>query len=349
MKKTALIIVLTFLLSAIAVNAACSGSASYQTVEGEQVRLTSPSFDQVTNWRITAGNTRGFPLQSVFLNKTGCSANFDLPMVGNYTITVDNALGAGTATMLVEVRDVLQYIGFGHQCYVIDTSNCADIYAYGDVQATQFIDAAEIYAYDRIHSYGSVSVGNYVSPQVLINTSYARLPATTVTGDLNVRGVIRSGGVGLLTLSSADIINSLTVHGSTTLRRVTSISNAGNPIAVNGSANVSGNVNVNNNLSAGNATVSGALTAGQATTNNLLVRQKAIVEGNVRVTGAEDRIMGPVNLKQACDSVSPRMYRDSNGDFVIEIGNPASKCASGQACFENSDCASGTCTLGVCS
>ena len=65
------------------------------------------------------------------------------------------------------------------------------------------------------------------------------------------------------------------------------------------------------------------------------------VDGNIIATQTDSRLMGSINLKHACDSVSPRMYTE-NGDFVIDIGTPGT-CLVGEVCTDNSDCVSGTC------
>ncbi|MBU1202418.1 MAG: hypothetical protein KJ583_01080 [Nanoarchaeota archaeon] len=347
--KTGFLLVLTFLISAASVFAQCTGSGSYVVVEGETLMLTAPQFTTLNtaSWRITIGDTRGFPAGNIFSNAAGCSVNFSLPIVGNYTVAVNSSTGA-TTTMSVEVIDILKNRGFGHQCYVIDTSNCADIYVYGDVEATRFIDASELYSYNTIHSYGSLSVGDYATPQVFMSKSLVKLPNTSITGDLNVLGVI-SNSAGWLNLGSARVLGSLNVSGSTYLYRVNTISNAGNPINITGDVNAFGELFVNNQITAGNATVFGSLlvSGGSVTADNLVVKQSAVVDGNVRVTGAEDRLMGPVNIRPACDTVSPRIYQ-SGADMVIEIGDPTNKCVAGQVCLVGSDCASGVCNNKIC-
>ncbi|MFC2136491.1 carbohydrate binding domain-containing protein, partial [Bacteroidota bacterium] len=109
-----------------------------------------------------------------------------------------------------------------------------------------------------------------------------------------------------------------------------------------------GDLYVDDTLTANNglAVLSDASISGTATITGNVDAGSAEVAGDVKVTTADGRLMGAVNLRKACDSASPRMYTDSNRNFIIEIGSSGS-CAVGESCVDSTDCASGTCDAGT--
>jgi len=340
--KKIFLYVIVLLIGISSVYAQCAGNSSYQTVQGNTISLTSPSFNSVNNWRVTT-DTHGYSQNDIFSNPSGCTVDFFMPLTGSYTIMADNAAGAGSVSMTVTVQDVLATTGFGHQCYVIDTTDCADIYAYGDIVSTGSLDAAEIYSYGRIHSDESISVGNYVSPSVFMNTTFVSLPETYITSNLDVLGMIR-GTSGVTIDDDTSITGSLVVSGSTVLYQISSISNNGNPITFVGNVTNIGDLLVTGTLTSGNSTVLGSMivTGDISSNGDVSASGDVVASGNVRVTGADDSLQGAVNLIGACDARSARVY-STGSNVVMEIGNPSATCASGQPCTVNADCSSGNC------
>jgi len=340
--KKLLLLPFFLLLLALGVNAQCAGSSSYTMLEGDTITLTSPSFNSVTNWMVIS-DAHGMADSDIFSNEVGCSADFYLPIAGTYTVQADDAGGSGSVSMTVTVDDVLSTVGFGHQCYVIDTTNCADIYSYGDIVATSFVDAQEIYTYGYIHADQAVLLGGTpLSPSVILNTTFVSIPETYIAGSLEVLGLIK-GSSGVTIDDDADITGDLVVSGSTYLYRVNTLSNAGNPITIIGDVDNIGDLVVTGLLNAGNLTVlNSIIAAGDITANTISATGDIVASGNVRVTGADDRLQGSVNLIGACDARSARIY-SSGSNVILELGDTSATCASGEPCTVDADCSSGSC------
>jgi hypothetical protein len=288
MKKILLLFVLVFLFNIVGALA-----ADYQVVEGESVILTASQ--DVSSW-VLVDEWRGFSAFQTFLNPQESSVEFFYPFPGTYTVSADGE------TMTIEVLDLVEDYGFGHQCYVIDTFNCGDIGAYGDVMASNSISAGSIISQGRVHSYGAITIGDYTNPEVFMNRTFVKFPSTLITGDLFFSGLISGGSSNVVNVADElHILGDLGVDGD---------------VISSGDFYTEGELNVENGVSVlGNVIVSG-----DAQIGSLDVAGDVSVAGDVYVTDDESRIMGSINFDKDCGDSGPRMYEDSTGDIIIDLG-----------------------------
>lgn len=292
----------------------CGGAATQGPVrQGEGVTLIAPSgvTAGTLTWTITNPiypSIDSDPFQSAFSNPSGCNVDFNAVRAGTFTIEVTD--GTSTGTISIEVEDVLETYGFGHQCYVIDTGNCGDLYTYGDIIALEAISANDIFSYGIVHSYGTITVGGTVS----LAPTLVQLPDTLITGDLDVSGNILDSSDNVVDISSnVHMTNNLSVDGVTTLSDLL--------------------VQAQLTALAGASILGNLVVTGDANVDTLSVSQDADVTGSVK---SEGRFMGNLNLRKTCDAASPRMYQE-NDDFVIELGQ-AGQCTGMEPCESDEDC-----------
>ncbi len=349
MRKILIILAILLIINSASALAACTGESTVDVIEGIAI-LTASNYDSVENWQVTAGDTRNYP--NIFSNEVGCTVTFDLPFPGVYTVSFDNAGGAGTDSIQVTVIDTLDpSVGFGHECYELDMGNCGDIHAYGYIQATESLEAEEMIINSRVHSFNQFSLGDYYAvpyPEVFMNSTFVSLPEVEITHDLDVLGIIK-GNAGTVTIEGAQITGDLSVQSSSYLYRLNTIANNGNPITIVGDLDVLGEVLVADLLTTTNLTVLGlAVVANQLTADSAHIESNIVSDGSIRLTGAEDRFVGHLNLRHSCDSLSPRMYEEGTGIFVIELGDDSILCPDWSLCSWDGDCTSNNCTSGYC-
>ncbi|NQU98734.1 carbohydrate binding domain-containing protein [Candidatus Woesearchaeota archaeon] len=290
MKRAILLIFLMLVLMLRIVSADCSGDPAYGPIlEGESIVLTSPGGPTTADfdWTITSPvypyDDTDPLFQSAFSDQSGCDITFSAVKAGTYNIHI-NATDVDE-DITVDVRDVLTEKGFGHQCFVVDTQSCANVYSYGEAAFVDSLSAQDVVSYGFLWAYDKIEIGNPIT--VTITSTLADLPATTVSGlltadgliltagasishsdpssavvidnSLQVNGQILGGDDGILPIGSNveigddDLIGpkDLTVYGSTTLHKIESLSNAGAPIDVNANLDVEGDVDVSGEICLG--------------------------------------------------------------------------------------------------
>ena len=110
----------------------------------------------------------------------------------------------------VQVDDVLETAGFGHQCFVVDTTSCGDIYSYGELAVYDSMSAYSVFVYGLVYAYDEITVGSTVS----LRETLAELPDTTVTGTLFANGLSLSNGAVIINPSDVVTVDdSLKVNG----------------------------------------------------------------------------------------------------------------------------------------
>ncbi|MFC2134562.1 hypothetical protein ACFLTH_08090, partial [Bacteroidota bacterium] len=139
--------------------------------------------------------TSDFP--SLFSNPVegGCAIDFKAVRAGEYYVFVYKELNPDEYDrLLVIVEDVYKSKGFGHECSVIDTSSCGDIFSFGDIMAFESISAGDIVSYGYVHSFGNLTVGDFFSPGVILSEDLVILPSAIVTGVVTTNNLILSSG-----------------------------------------------------------------------------------------------------------------------------------------------------------
>ena len=276
MKKIIILLVMLVLSASLATAISCSGTQTdYQVMEGDTIVITSTGDSE--NWAVTSGPSFYQDTATLQSSSSSCEANFSAFKPGTYTVS------DGGSDITVEVRDTFDpfgnYAPYGHQCWAIDTSTCADLKNYGDIIAAGNFLAGNILSLGRIHADQRITIGDYTSPQVDLNPFSSVLPATTIVGSLTVpslilegassiissndqvdiddnlvvTGNLKGGSDNVLTVDSDLEVNSpydLIVWGATNLHRVESINNS-EPIDVNADLNVGGDIVVEDNITLG--------------------------------------------------------------------------------------------------
>lgn len=138
------------------------------------------------------GNPSCSGLNALFCGDFGCDINEEVDLFS------------------VQVDDVLETAGFGHQCFVVDTTSCGDIYSYGELAVYDSMSAYSVFVYGLVYAYDEITVGSTVS----LRETLAELPDTTVTGTLFANGLSLSNGAVIINPSDVVTVDdSLKVNG----------------------------------------------------------------------------------------------------------------------------------------
>jgi|FLOH01.1.fsa_nt_gi hypothetical protein len=270
-KKILLFLAMAFLLIGSAYAVQCTGDTTYTAVAGEPFIVEASGVDSGHGllWNI---NSPFYPSDYVFLNdptSNDCFAELTLIREGTHTIGVMDDYVESTFT--VNVSSPLDAYGFGHQCSDVNTNNCGDIEIFGDVEASEFISATEVYAYSLLQSLGEISAGSIGSPEVRLTSLSAILPSTIVNGivtadsltftgfgaveisspsgvvvidsDIDLQTGVIKGSNPLTIGDNVQVDGDLTVAGTTVLHDLESISNDA-PITINAGIDVAGDLTV---------------------------------------------------------------------------------------------------------